>query len=312
MRFDAWAHRDFGAAILMSRAPQPVAGSKHEGSTLLSFISGIRNKQSPSPPPAVGSAGKRCYAIGDVHGRLDLLRQLFAQIEAHGQTRPETETFIVLLGDLIDRGPDSRGVLDYLLERSLGSDRLIILAGNHETMLLAAMTGERHALNRWLANGGDACVRSYGLDPRQLQAHDAPGVVHSLESAIPLRHREFVRSFSDSVRFGDYLLVHAGIRPGNSIAQQRPDDLRWIRSEFLDSDLDHGARIVHGHSNLTDVEFRHNRIGIDTSAHRTGVLTALWIDGAEYGLLQTCGAGEDADGNSTEGLAERPPIPAER
>jgi len=235
----------------------------------------------------VGRAGIRCYVVGDVHGRLDLLEQLGGMIDRHERGRPALETVVVLLGDLIDRGPDTKGVLNYVLSQQDSGRRHIALCGNHEEMLIHSLSGSRQALARWYANGGDAAMRSYGLDPLKLPADDPAGLLRNLEAAIPSRHRQFVRSLPDSVRFGDYFLVHAGIRPGIPLDQQKPQDLRWIRSEFLNSDQPHEAHIVHGHSNLAAAEFHSNRTAIDTSAHESGVLTALWIEGAERGLLAT-------------------------
>ena len=252
-----------------------------------------RNEPNPLANPA-GAPGKRCYAIGDVHGRRDLLQDIFDRIEARESDLPQAQTFVVMLGDLIDRGPDSRGVLDFLIGRANQGPTLISLMGNHEEMLLAALTGDRNALRRWLANGGDACLRSYDLSPAQLEPLDGPALVHTLESAIPAAHREFLARCADSVRFGDYRLVHAGIRPGQPLDRQSQSDLRWIRTEFLDSQANHGVIVIHGHSNLAAVERRSNRIGIDTSAHRTGVLTAIAIEGSNLQFLQTAEADIEA------------------
>jgi serine/threonine protein phosphatase 1 len=253
-----------------------------------------RNDRNPGSP-IMGSPGRRCYAVGDVHGRLDLLEDLFGQIESSERGLPQSETFVVLLGDLIDRGPDSRGVIDFLLARVGQTPTIVALAGNHEEMLLASLSGDRSALQRWLANGGDACVRSYELHPTHLMSLDGPALIHTLESAIPRTHRDFFRKCHDSVRFGDYFLVHAGIRPGVALDEQRPADLRWIRSEFLESRKEHGAVVIHGHSNLEEVDVQPNRIGLDTSAYRTGILTAVMIEGAARQFLQTGGRTAETD-----------------
>jgi serine/threonine protein phosphatase 1 len=240
-----------------------------------------------------GAPGKRCYAIGDIHGRLDLLDLLLREIEQHNAARPARETIVVSLGDIIDRGPHSRAVVERLMQPLPFAARLICLKGNHEEMLVRGLGGETQLLRTWLATGGRDCARSYGVDPILLDGQPEEIVEHNLANAIPRSHLAFLASLPDTARFGDYLLVHAGIRPGVDLAAQRPADLRWIRKGFLEADDDHGFLVVHGHSVALAIEKRANRVGIDTGAYRTGVLTAMWIEDEEHGFLQAVGAPDE-------------------
>lgn len=233
-----------------------------------------------------GPPGKRCYAIGDVHGRLDLLTGLFDAIDTHNRARPARSTTIVMLGDLIDRGPDSRGVIDFLRNPPDIGASLVLLKGNHEEMLLRGLGGAPATLTKWIALGGDQCVRSYGVEPGALLGQPPEAVESILATHIPLSHIRFLEGFVDSARFGDFLFVHAGIRPGLPLEQQRPADLRWIRKEFLSSSLRHDYVVVHGHSVTTEVEHLPNRIGIDTGAYRSGLLTAVCIEGDRTEFVQ--------------------------
>ena len=237
--------------------------------------------------PASGPPGRRCYAIGDIHGRLDRLEELLGLIEAHHRDHPGPEAVIVSLGDIVDRGPQSRQVIERLMAGVAFASRLIVLKGNHEEMFLKSLTGARSSLEGWLAAGGAACAASYGLSPPLLAQISPEAAAHNLASAIPPSHIAFLESLPDSVKFGDYLLVHAGIRPGRPLEEQSPKDLRWIRQGFLDSRVIHDWMVIHGHSVTPEMEEKPNRIGIDTGAWATGRLTALWIEGEARGFLQT-------------------------
>jgi serine/threonine protein phosphatase 1 len=234
-----------------------------------------------------GAKGYRAYVIGDVHGRLDLLDALLAQIHAELTERPARKVLLVFLGDLIDRGPSSAQVLERLRTYRAEGVRTVFLLGNHEEVLLRILDGETALIPSWLQFGGAQCLQSYGVDPRQIEARDDGKVLTLLRLTIPPKHIAFLKSFADTCRFGDYLFVHAGIRPGVTLNEQVQSDLRWIRGPFLLDDSDHGCVVVHGHTISSDVEERTNRIGIDTGAYRTGVLTALAIDGAEHWYLDT-------------------------
>lgn len=235
----------------------------------------------------VGAAGYRAYAIGDIHGRLDLLEDLLAKIHAELQHHPFPKTLLVFVGDLIDRGPGSAQVIERLRTYNRPGIQPVFLLGNHEEVLLRILHGDAELITKWRWFGGAECLQSYGLDPQQLAHVSEREALALVRSAIPRAHVEFIESFVDSCRFGDYLFVHAGIRPGVQLDQQSQADMRWIREPFLLDESDHGFVVVHGHTICEAVEERPNRIGIDTGAYRTDVLTALAIEGADRWLLDT-------------------------
>ena len=234
-----------------------------------------------------GAAGWRAYAIGDVHGRLDLLEQLLERIEADLACRPARKSMLVFIGDLIDRGPQSAQVVERLRTYKRDGVRSIFLLGNHEEVLLRILRGDSTLVQSWLKFGGTECLGSYGVNTRDLRGQSAKEVVETARKAVPAEHVKFLTSFIDSCRFGDYLFVHAGIRPGIEFDQQKQSDLRWIREPFLMDETDHGFVVVHGHTIRPEVEERPNRIGIDTGAYRTGVLTSLVIEGRERRTIDT-------------------------
>ena len=238
----------------------------------------------PSPH---GPDGYRAYAIGDIHGRLDLLEQLIARIEDDIVARPAAQNVVVFLGDLIDRGPESAQVVQRLRTWQPRDARTIFLCGNHEEVLLRVLAGEPTVLNDWLKFGGAECLASYGLDAERLGDQHETVALAAIKRAVPAEHQAFLATFADTFRFGDYLFVHAGIRPGLAVAAQSQKDLRWIRDPFLDDSRDHGFVVVHGHTISETVEERTNRVGIDTGAYRSGVLTAMAIEGTGRWFLDT-------------------------
>jgi serine/threonine protein phosphatase 1 len=243
-------------------------------------------RQQPTKAPST-PRGYRAYAVGDIHGRLDLLDRLLAAIEQDLERRPARKALLVFLGDLIDRGPDSRGVVERLRTYRHEGLRPYFLAGNHEEVLLRLLSGERGILDSWLKYGGAECLQSYGRDPATLAGQNERTAIAMVKDAIPGDHVRFIGSFADTLRLGDYLFVHAGIRPGLDLSLQNQSDLRWIRSQFLDHEDDHGFVVVHGHTISDGVDERPNRIGIDTGAYRTGTLTALAMEGEERWTLDT-------------------------
>lgn len=243
--------------------------------------------------PAALPPDIRVYAIGDVHGRLDLLKELLARIQADDRARQAAQTHLVMLGDLIDRGPDSRAIVEMFLRTPPAFADTHLLMGNHEEMLLKLLdepTAE--ALAHFLRYGGYETLQSYGASEQALEMADLrpPEVLTRL---VPEEHRAFIRSFGDSWRMGDYLFVHAGIRPDIAIDQQAPGDMRWIRRPFLESESDHGVTVVHGHTISVAPERRANRIGIDTGAYATGVLTALGLEDDDQWIIATDPASDD-------------------
>ncbi len=206
-------------------------------------------------------ADKRLYAVGDIHGRLDLLDDLLGRIRADIRDRPVPEATVVFLGDLIDRGPDSAGVIDRLSTLTGFPARILLLLGNHEEILLRVLEGEPGLAYDWLGFGGDACVESYGLSAASLKAMSEDRIAALLRQTIPAAHIAFLKEAGDTIRFGDYLLVHAGIRPGVPIENQQPHDLRWIRQPFLSDAHDHGCLVIHGHTISDGIDQRVNRLG---------------------------------------------------
>ncbi len=237
-------------------------------------------KRAPSTP-----AGARAYAVGDVHGCRALLDQLLERIERDNRERGPATTYLVLLGDLVDRGPDSRGVIERLLGDPPRFARNVVLKGNHEEFFERVLDGDDEVIPRWLTYGGQECAQSYGLGGGWMLNARAPEIGERLREAVPQAHRQFLADMTDTFRFGDYLFVHAGIRPGVALDSQRSGDLRWIREGFLDDSTDHGLMVVHGHTIVTDAEQHPNRIALDTGAYRSGVLTALGLEGTERWFL---------------------------
>ena len=248
---------------------------------LKKLLNRARSGRGPSGPP-----GSRAYAIGDVHGRLDLLEDLLERIEADNAARGPSKTYLVLLGDLIDRGPDSAGVVEHFVSNPPSWARPVYLQGNHEEFLLDVLTGREETVGHWLTYGGYQCAASYGVSQGSTLNSTSAEIVARLKEAVPPSHVEFLRNMADSFRFGDYLFVHAGIRPGVPLAEQSQRDLRWIREGFLDSGEDHGVVVVHGHTIVDKVEQLANRIALDTGAYRSGVLTAIGIEGRERWFLE--------------------------
>lgn len=234
-----------------------------------------------------GPAGQTAYVVGDVHGRLDLLDQLLERIHRDIDERLPDKALIVFLGDLLDRGPDSAGVVERLRTYRREGVRTVFLLGNHEEVLLRIAAGEAQLIPSWLRFGGAQCLRSYGGEPLRIGLLGGEAAVEAIREVIPPEHLEFLSSFADTCRFGDYLFVHAGIRPGVELDQQTQLDLRWIREPFLADDTDHGFVVIHGHTIRPEIDERPNRIGIDTGAYASGVLTALVIDGPQRRHLDT-------------------------
>ena len=241
-----------------------------------------------------GARGWRAYAVGDVHGRLDLLDQLLDKIHDDISRRPARKVLLVFVGDLIDRGPNSAQVVERLRTYRRPAVETVFLLGNHEEVLLRILAGEADLITKWRSFGGKECLESYGVDTAKLGGLTDEEALAIVRKAIPAEHVEFLQSFDDSCRFGDYLFVHAGIRPGIEIDQQRQSDLRWIREPFLFDETDHGFVVVHGHTIRSEVEMRPNRIGIDTGAYKSGVLTALAIERSDSWLLDTRTATSEA------------------
>jgi serine/threonine protein phosphatase 1 len=232
--------------------------------------------------------GDRIYAVGDIHGRSDLLDRLYRLIRADSENEPQGRRVVVHLGDYVDRGPDSRGVIDRVIAPDLPGFDNVALLGNHDHMMRDFLRDPLTIGPGWMMNGAAATFASYGVEPpRRLDRHAFECARLALDRALPPSHRAFLKGLVPMYRDGRFLFVHAGIRPGVSPEAQSLDDLIWIREEFLDSPADHGAIVVHGHSITREPDFRPNRIGIDTGAYRSGRLTALRIGDGTTRVLQT-------------------------
>jgi serine/threonine protein phosphatase 1 len=260
-----------------------------DGIVFRRLLSGARSARTASGP-----AGCRAYAIGDVHGRLDLLEDLLALIEADNAARGPAKTWVALLGDLIDRGPDSAGVIERFVSNPPLWANMVYLQGNHEEFLLSVLTGKEETVGNWLTYGGYECAASYGVSRGSTMNATPAQIVERLKAAVPRSHIEFLNNMADSFRFGDYLFVHAGIRPGVPVAEQSQRDLRWIREGFLDCADDHGVVVVHGHTIVEKVEQLPNRIALDTGAYRSGVLTAIGLEGSERWFIEAREAADSA------------------
>jgi serine/threonine protein phosphatase 1 len=227
------------------------------------------------------------YAIGDIHGRDDLLALLLERIAfEHQQNHPGETGVIVYVGDYIDRGARSREVIDRVM-RGLPGFETVCLKGNHEQLLLNCFGNEEvQHWETWLQNGGEAAAASFGLSFRY-DNYDAD----ALEHAIGERRMTWLKGLKTHYRAGPYLFVHAGIVPGRPLDQQLEKDLLWIRHRFLESDEDHGVVVVHGHTPTQAPELKTNRIGIDTGPVYWGTLTAVALcEGREPKFLTVSGA----------------------
>lgn len=240
-----------------------------------------RGRSAPSGPE-----GRRAYAIGDVHGRHDLLVELLELIEADHRSRPPAKAYVIFLGDLVDRGPASKEVIDHLIDRPPEFAKPVFLKGNHEEFFLGALDGDVALLQNWLLYGGAECAASYGISEGWTLNAGPSEILDRLVREVPKAHVNFLKAMADTFRFGDYLFVHAGIRPGVPLEEQDEKDLRWIREGFLNDRTDHGVMVVHGHTIVHTAEEHANRIAIDTGAYRTGILTALGLEGTNRWFVE--------------------------
>jgi serine/threonine protein phosphatase 1 len=221
--------------------------------------------------------GVRIYAIGDIHGRADLLDAVFERIDSDLAKNPNSLSIEVFLGDYIDRGPASREVLDRLVARKR-TFRTVFIKGNHETFLTSFATNPP-ILEDWQRLGGLETLMSYGIAPSiNADAAEQLRLAAAFDQALPESHREFLGDLKSSFICGDYFFVHAGVRPGIPLKKQREEDLLWIRQDFLNSEDDFSKIIVHGHTPVLEPEIRSNRINIDTGAYATGRLTCLKLE----------------------------------
>jgi serine/threonine protein phosphatase 1 len=254
------------AAIPTFSGPRPMAASAET----------MRFLRAPGRMPR----GRRAYAIGDIHGCREKLVTLHRLIATDLAARPARSAILVHLGDYIDQGPDSAGVVELLAAGPpVPGLRVVNLLGDHERMLLAALAGDRPAATDWLWAGGKEALANWGLSP------DLPR--DQWEAGLPPSHLTWLQSLAMTHREGNYLFVHAGIRPGVPLVDQSPDDLLTIRQQFLASKKDLGLVVVHGHSSSPSAEIASNRIGLDTGAGIGGKLTCAVLEDDLVGLMAT-------------------------
>lgn len=231
--------------------------------------------------------GRRVYAIGDIHGRNDLLQQLLDKIIKDDGERDDAESEIIFLGDLVDRGPDSAGVIDTAMQIKAELGNVRFLMGNHEEVYLAAATGNEKSVRFFNRIGGRETILSYEISMKEYAELDMSQLARRIPELFPKEHIDFIAGFEDQIIIGDYAFVHAGIRPGIPLSEQRQKDLRWIREDFLSAQEAHEKIIVYGHTINDEVVETGTRIGVDTGAYYSNKLTALALQGSERWYLDT-------------------------
>jgi serine/threonine protein phosphatase 1 len=223
-------------------------------------------------------AGLRVYAVGDLHGRFDLLEALYSKLRDDLAAAPPERSVEIFIGDYVDRGPRSREVVAWLAASEPACDERICLMGNHEDLLIGALA-DTAGMEPWLMNGGVETLLSYcGMDRSALETMSLVEAREAFRAALPGSHREFLRGLRRMAVLGGYAFVHAGLDPSRPLGDQDPSDLLWIRQPFLSSGVDFGKVVVHGHTPARDPEIRPNRINIDTGAFYTGRLTCLVLE----------------------------------
>jgi serine/threonine protein phosphatase 1 len=234
-------------------------------------------------PPRLGG-NQRLYVIGDIHGRADLLDMLLARIDADLAAEPCGDYAVIAIGDYVDRGPESREVLNRLIA-CIRTHRTVLLKGNHEAYFLEFLRNPS-VLRVWRQYGGLQTLISYGLkpslNPSEPEQHE---LARELATVLPWEHRALLDALPTAFSFGDFYFVHAGVRPGIPLADQQEQDQLWIRDDFLLCEDDFGKVIVHGHTPVREPEIRPNRINIDTGAYATGRLTCVKISGESVSIL---------------------------
>ena len=232
------------------------------------------------------SAGQRIYAVGDIHGRLDLLNELLAWIDTDIGLRPTARPIYVFLGDYIDRGPASRETIDRLIEHSEANE-CIFLKGNHELIAIKCLS-DRNLFDQWMRLGGMETLVSYGISAQGLaNGRNIVELQAAFHRALPQAHFRFFRDLQPFFVCDDFFFVHAGVRPNVDLTRQKESDLLWIRDEFLSSNVDFGKIVVHGHTPTLEIEVGSNRINIDTGAFATGRLTCLVIEESSLSAVNT-------------------------
>jgi serine/threonine protein phosphatase 1 len=252
---------------------------------VLATLPGLRELRVRGRRPSL-SAELRIYAIGDIHGRLDLLNELLARISSDIALRPTARPLYVFLGDYIDRGSASRETIDRLIEHGKTHES-VFLKGNHELIAIKCLS-DRGLFDQWLRLGGLETLVSYGVPAETLaNGKQIAELQSAFHGALPQAHFRFFRDLKNSFECGDYFFAHAGVKPNVELSRQKENDLLWIRGEFLTSKDDFGKIVVHGHTPTREIEVGPNRINIDTGAFATGRLSCLVLEGEELSVIDT-------------------------
>ena len=252
---------------------------------MLATLPGLRELRVRGRRPSL-PAELRIYAIGDIHGRLDLLNELLARISSDIALRPTARPLYVFLGDYIDRGSASRETIDRLIEHGKTHES-VFLKGNHELIAIKCLS-DRGLFDQWLRLGGLETLVSYGVPAETLaNGKQIAELQSAFHGALPQAHFRFFRDLKNSFECGDFFFAHAGVKPNVELSRQKENDLLWIRGEFLTSKDDFGKIIVHGHTPTREIEVGPNRINIDTGAFATGCLSCLVLEGQELSVIDT-------------------------
>jgi serine/threonine protein phosphatase 1 len=252
---------------------------------VLATLPGLRELRVRGRRPSL-PAEQRIYAIGDIHGCLDLLNELLARISSDVALRPTVRPLYVFLGDYIDRGTSSRETIDRLIEHGKTHES-IFLKGNHELIAIKCLS-DRGLFDQWLRLGGLETLVSYGVPAETLaNGKQIAELQSAFHGALPQAHFRFFRDLKNSFECGDFFFAHAGVKPNVELSRQKENDLLWIRGEFLSSRDDFGKIVVHGHTPTREIEVGPNRINIDTGAFATGRLSCLVLEGEELSVIDT-------------------------
>lgn len=253
--------------------------------------SGAREAEAAPLPPRTDARvpdDTRVYAVGDIHGRLDLLKKLVARIDEDAASAPESRIVIIFLGDYVDRGFQSKDVIDYLLGDTLSRYETYFLKGNHEAAFETFLSDPNFG-PQWARFGGAETLMSYGIQPPRAKTVESEweAVCEELNQTLPMEHRAFLTRLSLYATLGDYVFVHAGLKPGMPLDEQTERDLLWIREDFLKDGEAFDHVVVHGHTPIAEPHHDFRRIGIDTGAYLTGKLTAVRLIGTSVSFLTT-------------------------
>jgi serine/threonine protein phosphatase 1 len=252
---------------------------------VLVSLPGLRDLRVQGRRPSL-PAGQRIYAVGDIHGRLDLLNRLLARIATDIALRPTARPIYVFLGDYIDRGSWSRETIDRLIEHG-ETHESVFLKGNHELIAIQCLS-DRGLFDQWLRLGGLQTLVSYGVSAETpSNGKQIAELQSAFHGALPQSHFRFFRDLQSSFTLGDFFFAHAGVKPKVELTRQKESDLLWIRGEFLSSSCDFGKIVVHGHTPTSEIEVGPNRINIDTGAFATGRLSCLVIEEESLSTIDT-------------------------